>query len=267
MESEIKSSPLRRNRAFTLLEIILSLLVIVTVVFFGKKFLDISAENVRSLEESKIVDGELNLLLTRIREDLESAVLLEKNQPIFEICEKGDGKSLDMFFFTTNDEKHVTVGVRYDISELEFGHVEVQRTVLSDSATLLLQNALSSGSSFSQFFENMDPSHRQVYKFNVRLSSFKIRAAVENSDGRVIFIHPNEKMAYFSGKLVCENVDRKSIIPGNLLFFDITVRALLKNDIAKFNSLKASKPADAKEFLSMQSRKSFGRIKFNAMSF
>ncbi|MDR1414040.1 MAG: hypothetical protein LBI56_03845 [Puniceicoccales bacterium] len=266
MKSGSRRSRIAR-KAFTLLEVVLSLLLITTIVFFGKKFSDISADNVRSLEEIKMVDGELNSLLAGIRSDLGSTVLLGKNQPAFEIRNRDEGNGFDMFFFTTNNEKHITMAVKYGISNLEFGNIEIQRTLLSDLATLELQNALSSGISFEKFFANVSSSQKQIRKCILTLSDFRVRLAIKNFNGKIIFFYPNMPVIYFPGALIGEKSDEKFTLPGNLLFVDVTARAFLKSDAAKFNSLKVKNASEAREFLFFQSRKSFGRITFNAMSF
>ena len=259
----------KKNGAFSLFEVILSLVIVVIVIFFGKKLVDISAENTRSVEEAKIIDSGLHSMLNGIRNDLESVVMLDKNQPIFEICARDGGEGIAMFCFTTtavDGEPNVTSAVCYDIAKLDVGKFEVSRISLSASATLSLQTALSNGSSFKKFFGDADESCKQVRKFDLLLSDFKIRAATRKRNGKIVLTAPNAKMIFSGGSLVCEKSGKWPTVGKELIFFDVTLRALQSRDAAKFNATRKKDPNGAMDFLFTNSRKSFGRVTFNGMS-
>jgi hypothetical protein len=257
----------KKFKAFTILETILSVVFVVAVVLFGNRLIVIAEDNTQTLEESKIIDKKLKSLLITLREDIGAMVLLDKHQPIFEICGKSSGKSFQMFFFTTNGEKHTTAAIRYDISELEFGKMEIARTELDGQTTLELQMALSSGSSFESFFENVDQSKKLTREFDIVLSDFRVRVAVRGNNDRVILLPSNVKMLYTPRKIAYEKSAKWTTISGDILCFDVTARSLLKKDAAKLTALKAKSPDEAKNFLFLHSVKSFGKITFNASNF
>ncbi|MDR3144476.1 MAG: hypothetical protein LBT64_03180 [Puniceicoccales bacterium] len=255
------------SRAFTLLEVLLSILIVVAAVFFGKRLVGTMSENAKSIEETKIIDSGMHALMTLMRADLGSIVMARGQQPVFEIHENDRRKGIEIFFLTTNDDEHVTTAVKYDIAEPEFGHIEVTRTALNKEMTIALQSAMGSHSSFGKFFENAAPSVKRTHTFGLLLSDFKIRAGVKKYDGSIVSTYPNSKVAYVGGNLICERATRKSTIPCDLLFFDVTVRSFAKSDAAKFDHIKAKDLAKAREFLFQRSRRSFARITINSSSF
>jgi hypothetical protein len=233
-------------------------------VLFGKRLVDISGRNAKDLEESKIIDRNLNSLLMNVKNDIEAMVMLDKNQPIFEICAKDGANGFYMFFFTTNGEKHVTTAVKYDVAELEFGKVEISRTDLDGSATLDIQMAINGKNSFKKFFEKIDQSHKQTRKFAFTLSDFRIRATIKKDDGQIIFPNPNVKILCMPDKVSYDKSGKFVTVNGELLYFDVTARALLSSDAAKLDALKNSSKikqhGKANDFMFMYSRRSFGRI-------
>jgi hypothetical protein len=266
MGEKIWNSRENKTKAFTMLEISLALFMIVAIAMFGKRLVNIAENNSKAAEESRIVDKNLNTLLVNVREDLENMVLLSKNQPIFEIRD-GENGSFSMFFFATNGENHTTEALRYDVAALDFGKMEVSRTALDGRATLELQRAFGSGTSFGKFFDGVDQSNKSTRKFAIELSDFKVRATVKIGDDRIIQLNPNTNTVYTPGKIFYEKSGRRLTANGRILCFDVTARALLSNDAAKLRTLVQKKPTEAKEFLFTHSRKSFGKIMCNASGF
>ncbi|MDR2778763.1 MAG: hypothetical protein LBB16_00535 [Puniceicoccales bacterium] len=255
------------SKAFTLLEIMLSLFIIVAIAFLGKKLIFILVDSKRSVGETKIVCKGLNVTLTHISDDLKSIVLLDKRQPIFEICKHGDKNEIKLLFFTTNNEQHVTVAVQYKIVELELGKIELSRIALDNAATLSLQKSLTQNSSMEKFFEEIDAKNKHTHKFDVPLSEFKIRMAIKTHNGSTIFTPLNTKMMYSNGILSYHKNGKNISVRGDLSFFDVTLKALGKNDFAKLHTLVEKDIEKAKNFLFSYARSSFVRIVPNAVSF
>jgi competence protein ComGF len=246
--------------AFTLFEMILSLVIVVSMAVAVKKLINLAAENAKSSEEIRSVDRELELLLAKIKADLEMIVLFDRGNPIFEICKKNDENGFKIFFLTTNHDRNVTAAVKYDITELEFGEIEITRTVLSAKGTLMLQNSTAARASFEKIFENIDPGQKFVHKYGITLSDFRIRMAVRTRDGSVILSHPSSKTLYSAGTLAFERGNQNFTFVGNLSFFDVSAKALCKSDAIKFRNMKSRKIEIAKEFMSSHSRRNFARI-------
>jgi type II secretory pathway pseudopilin PulG len=256
-----------KSWAFTLLEVLLALLVVVAVVSLGKKLIVTITENAKAVEEAKVVDGKMYSLLSMVKADLGSIVMASGQQPTFEICEKSGNKGIEIFFLTTNSDERVTSAVKYDVCELDFGNVEVTRTALNAAATLAMRGQMGSNSSLKKFFDCADPTVERVHTFGIRLSDFKVRAGVRGYDGNIVSTYPNAKMVYVGGSMAHEKAHRKSVVTGDLLFFDVTIRALVGSDAMKFDAMKKKDPAKAREFLFQCSRKSFARIVANSSSF
>ncbi|MDR1433467.1 MAG: hypothetical protein LBI61_04000 [Puniceicoccales bacterium] len=249
---------------------ILALSIVVVVVFLGGKLVNVSAENAKSMEEARGVDCALHALLKGMRTDFESVVMLDKNQPIFEICARDDGKGIAIFCFATvadNGEPSVTRALCYDVLQLGAGKVEVSRILLDATTTLSLQGALANGSSFKKFFDGADQSCKQVRKFDTVLSDFKIRAAVKKRNGKIFMTASNERMIFFGGALAYQKSGKSLTVPGELIFLDVTLRAFQGRDAQKFDAVASKDRAKAKDFLFANSRKSFGRISFNGTNF
>lgn len=252
------------KRAFTLVEVMVSLIVATALVFLGTKLLTLVSQNSREVEETMFIDKGLSLLLYEVKADLESIVLKDKDLPVFEIQERSGERGFKVFFFTTNSEKHITTAVKYDVMELDVGKIEISRTTLSDSATLLLQSLMRADRSFEKFFEDMNPEDKSCRRFNIRLSDFKIRVALKPPSGHATISSPNASVLYSNGHL-WENHRRRSALKGSLIFFDVTVRAFTKSDAVKFEAKKVKNLDDAKEFLFSHSRKNFIRITPNSV--
>jgi hypothetical protein len=245
----------------------LSLFVITIIVLLGKKLISLAADSNRSIDETRIICKELNDILTCLGDDLKSTVLLDKRQPIFEICKHEGENRFKLFFFTTNSEQHTTAAVKYDVVELEFGKLEVSRTILDNSATLSLQKLLVQNYSMEKFFEDVDAEGKHTRKFSIPLADFKIRVAIKMHDRDTISLAPNTKMIY-SGDMVSYDKNGKCVIvKGNLSFFDVTLRALGKTDGAKLHALAAKDMTKAKDFLIFYARSSFARITPNSVPF
>jgi hypothetical protein len=245
----------------------LSLFVITILVFLGKKLISLSEDNNQSVEETRIIYKELNDMLMCISDDLKSMVLLDKKQPIFEICKYEGKNGFKLFFFTTNSEQHITAAVKYDIGELEFGKLELSRTILDNAATLSLQKLLVQNYSMEKFFEDMDAEGKHTLKFNTPLADFKIRVAIKMHDGDTVFLAPNTRMIYFGNMISYDKNGKNVTARGNLSFFDVTLRALVKTDAVKLRALAAKDMVKARDFLISYARSSFARIVPNSVPF
>jgi hypothetical protein len=245
----------------------LSLFVVTTIVFLGKKLISLAIDSDRSADETRIICKELNNILAHISDDLKSMVLLDKGQPIFEICKHEGENGFRLFFFTTNDAQHITAAVKYDVVESEFGKFELSRTVLDNTATLSLQKLLIQNFSMEKFFEDVGAKSKQVRKFNMPLADFKIRVAIKMRDGDTLFLAPNSRMIYSWNMISYDKNGENVIVKGNLSFFDVTLRALGKTNAAKLHVLAAKDMAKAKDFLISHARNSFARIVPNSVPF
>jgi hypothetical protein len=212
------------------------------------------------MEESRIIDVELSSLLSGIRADLETIVLPDKQQPVFEICGKPNGGGFKMFFLTTNYERTIMSAIEYDIMEVEPGKITIVRTALNPEGTAMLQKLLAEQMSFENLFERISSERKRVYRYRIALSDFRIRVAVKTQSGNVVLTYPNAKTFYTPGTLVCEKGNQTVTHSGNLFFFDVTARALVRSDAVKFNAMRAKKSSAAKDFLFSRSRTSFLRI-------
>ncbi|MDR1890778.1 MAG: hypothetical protein LBQ23_01155 [Puniceicoccales bacterium] len=255
------------GKAFTLLEVMLSLFAITIIAFLGRKLISAASNNTQSIEETKVICRELNTILTYINDDLEAMVLLDKKQLVFEICKHKDDDGFKLFFFTTNNEQHITTAVQYNITELEFGKIEISRITLDSDATLSFQKLLTINSSMEKFFEEVDDKSKHIHKFSIPLSDFKIRVAIKTYNENTVFIAPNSKMMYSRGVLSYEKNSKSISIMGNLSFFDVTLRALSKSDAMKLRALVTKDIRKAKDFLISYARSSFARIVPNSMPF
>ncbi|MDR2432151.1 MAG: hypothetical protein LBD34_00115 [Puniceicoccales bacterium] len=245
----------------------LSLFIVTIMIFLGKKLISLAEDSNRSTEETRIICKELNDILMCISDDLESMVLLDKRQPIFEICKHEDENGFKLFFFTTNNEQHITAAVKYDIVELEFGKLEVSRTMLDNAATLSLQKLLVQDYSMEKFFEDMDAEGKLTRKFTMPLADFKIRVAINTHGENTVFLTPNTRMIYF-GNMICYDKNGKNVTAkGNLSFLDVTLRALGKTDAIKLHALAARDMAKARDFLISYARSSFARVVPNSVPF
>ncbi|MDR2738103.1 MAG: hypothetical protein LBB18_04180 [Puniceicoccales bacterium] len=248
------------SRGFTLFEVVLSLLVVVAMVISAKKFINLATENTKSLEETRTIDRELGLLIASIKADLETIVLMDDGHPIFEICKENHENGFRIFFFTTNYDRNITAAVKYDVTEGEFGKIVITRTALGANETLVLQNALGPRSSFEEAFDRIDSKQKHTHKYKITLSDFRIRVAVKTYGGNIVITYPNAKALYAGGILLCERGNQKSTYSGNLLFFDVTARALTKSDFSRFNAMGARGVEFARDFMFSRARKSFARI-------
>jgi type II secretory pathway component PulJ len=262
-----KSQKIGGRSAFTLMEIILAVFIVLTLVLIVKRFIDVAAMNSKYTEETSRIDSGLHALLTQLRTDLECIVLIDKKQPIFEIVRQSNAKSAALFFFTSNSSSHVTVAVKYDIGDLGFCRTEIRRTTLSAKESLKLQGAWNGEISMEKLFDAADQRAKEVNKFSVPLSDFKIRAAIKKRDGRIEFAGPNTTMTYSGGRLVHKKGGSVCELIGDLLFFDVTARALCKADMPKFERLMAKDLQLARDFMFSYSRRSFARITFNSETF
>jgi hypothetical protein len=237
------------------------------MIFLGKKLISMAEDSNRSVEETRIICKELSDILACISDDLKSMVLLDKGQPIFEICKHEGENGFRLFFFTTNNEQHITAAVKYDIVELEFGKLEVSRTILGSAATLSLQKLLGQNYSMEKFFEDVDAESKHTRKFSIPLADFKIRVAIKKHGENTVFLAPNTGMIY-SGNMVSYDKNGKNVIAkGNLSFFDVTLRALGKTNAIKLHALAAKDMAKARDFLISYARSSFARIVPNSVPF
>jgi hypothetical protein len=244
------------------------LFVVTTIVFLGKKLISLATDSNRSVDETRIICKELNDILVCIGDDLKSMVLLDKQQPIFEICKHEGENGFKLFFFTTNNEQHITAAVKYDMVELEFGKLEVSRTILDNSATLSLQKRLVENYSMEKFFENVDAEGKHTRKFSMPLADFKIRVAIKMQGKDTVSLAPNTRMMIYSGNMVSLDKDGKNVITkGNLSFFDVTLRALGKTDAVKLHGLATRDMARARDFLISCARSSFARIVPHSVQF
>jgi hypothetical protein len=245
----------------------LALSILVAVVFIGKRLIDLAGENSRRLEATKKIDGGIRSLLASMRDDIESMVLLAKDQPVFEIHEKENAGGFEMFFFTTNHEDNVTVAVKYDVNELEFGKIEVSRVLLDPKATIALQNSMTAKSSFERSFERVAKgAAKDISSFGIPFSDVKIRVAVRTIDGGFVLTRPNRSMAYTNG-LLSFGDSKVPSIEGALLFFDVVARGLVAGDFNRLKALWKKDIADAKDFLYTVSRRSTARIVCTADDF
>jgi hypothetical protein len=171
-----------------------------------------------------------------------------------------------LFFFITNNEKHITTAIQYNITELEFGKIEVSRITLDNDAILSFQKLVMLNSSVEKFFEEVDDKSKYTYKFNIPLSDFKIRVAIKTYSENTVFIAPNSKMIYSRGVLSYKNSKSIPIIR-NLSFFDVTFRTLSKSGIMKLQTSITKDIRKAKDFLISYARSDFARIVPNSMPF
>ncbi|MDR0741917.1 MAG: hypothetical protein LBE98_00425 [Puniceicoccales bacterium] len=255
------------SKAFTLLELMLSLFVVIILIFLGKKLISLAADSNRSTDETRIICKELNDMLTCISDDLKSMVLLDKGQPIFEICKSKGENGFKLLFFTTNSEQHITAAVKYDMVELEFGKLEVSRTILGNAATLSLQKLLVQNHSMGKFFEDLEAEGKHTCKFSMPLADFKIRVAIKIHGRDTISLAPNTKMIYSWNMISYDKNGENAILRGDLSFFDVTLRALGKTDAVKLYVLAAKDKAKAKDFLVSHAESSFARIVPNSVPF
>jgi hypothetical protein len=241
--------------------------MVTALVFLGKKLISLAENNNRSVEETRIIYKELGDILACISDDLKSMVLLDKGQPVFEICKHEGENGFRLFFFTTNSEQHITAAVKYDIVELEFGKLEVSRTILDNAATLSLQKLLVQNYSMEKFFEDVDAEGKHRRKFSVPLADFKIRVAIKKHGENTVFLAPNTGMICSGNRVSYDKNGKNVVARGNLSFFDVTLRALGKTDAAKLHGLAAKDMEKARDFLISHARSSFARIVPNSVPF
>jgi hypothetical protein len=245
----------------------LSLFVLTILVFLGKKLISLATDSSRSVDETRIICKKLNDILMCIDDDLKSMVLLDKKQPIFEICKNEGENGLRLFFFTTNNEQHVTAAVKYNVVELEFGKLEISRTILDSATSLSLQKLLMQNHSMEKFFEDVDTKSKHTRKFSIPLADFKFRVAIQMPKKSIVALAPNTKMIYSWNTISYDKNGKSIIAKGNLSFFDVTLRALDKTDAVKLHALVAKDMAKAKDFLISHAKSSFARIVPNSEPF
>ena len=212
-----------KQRAFSFLEVVLAGVIVFGIIFFGKRFFDVASESERRVVENKIVDSQLRLLIDQISNDIESIVLLNKSQPIFEVS-RGNS-DIKIYFFTTS-ESNVTTAVRYTATNENLGKISIERAILSPKDTLELQGLLGNNSSFENQFEIFQPLNKT---FSVELSDFKIRIGVERYPKSIALSPANVRMRYSNGELSYFVKKSSYKIMGDFAFIDTEDYNLILN--------------------------------------
>lgn len=241
---------------FTLIEMIIGVSLFAAVVIGLYVLIDHVVENYRLFAEQSDVERKLHVLTSKVADDLGSIILINKGFCNFEVRNTADDMSV--IFFTSNNDEHITKTVNLVLQKQAQGVQTLVRQELSAADSLFLQNTLGGKDNLYDTFSQYQPQQTAV--LGTQVLDFKIRLAIHTSSGGVFFTPPNTDLVYKHGVLTYKTADgARASVRGNLLFIDITARALPSFCMTKFRKQEKNRRT-LNEFQPDHICKSFRRI-------
>ncbi len=249
---------------FTLLEAVLAIGLLAIIIGISYTLINYTAIKYKLSSERTNLEYKLHTLTNIIYDDLTCAVLINKGFCNFEINTAPN--EMVISFFTSNNDEHVTKAVYFTLKKIDPNKLTLTKYELSSADSLFLQNTLDKEKNLKNIFTKYSPQKTIVLGTN--LFDFRIRLAIRTASGGIFFTPPNANITYKKGILTYKTADGLTAnIRGNLLFADITVRALPASAIQEFYNLPDTDNRNRYEFLLKHFCKSFRRIAFKSHYF